>query len=355
MRALFLSVILQVKNTVITEADPIHHNSQGIEPAVYLYTPLPEGTNASKAKHIDLTDADIKNIVNPPVENRILTAGDIRILAALIKAPNEGRILVDRLAELISPHKISGFSEEIASLPARINFYNMVIFEGTTLRIRSITGYPEDPVGYYVFSSERDLNLKQRIKVLTRSIRNLDTDLKKSKKKDAYGISTQKGRNNSLSLSIVKNGERTRPVFLKEVIFKDDREGVNFPTYHIKTPSQAKIVEMLFQNNPISTRVLRLRLADDKEKISQRELQLIIDLLNGTLVGNNSGENLRKLGLCIVQKKFNRAECIALAKYDPQTFQPVDLPGQYETLVEVEDQLPPRQRRRNPTHDKLRL
>lgn len=311
-----------------------------------------------ETKYTGLTDTDIENIVNPPVENRLLTTADLRVLAALIKTPKS--LLVHRLAEIISPNKISGFSEEVASLPARIDYYNKVLLGRTPLRIRSKSGDDEDPEGYYLSSYREDLSLDQKIRILTQCVEKTGRN---SKKRDKYEISTQNGQDNSVSLSIVKNGEMTSPLLLKDVVFEDntdtggqhDNGETKAIIYHIRASNQAKIVELLFQNNPIATRILKTRLADEKDQISQRELQLLIDTLNGTLPGSNGGENLKKLGLCIVQKTFNRDDCITIAKYDSQTFKPVNLPGQYDTTILDEDTVRTRQRRRKPSHGGSKL
>lgn len=341
----------------------LHHDGGPITKTTYHLTSRsrqekPFKKEVDETKYTSLTDTDIENIVNPPVENRPLAKADIRVLAALIKTPQS--VLVHRLAEIISPNKISGFSEEVASLPTRISFYNLVVFKGTPLRIRPKSGDDEDPEGYYLSSDQKNLSLDQKIEILARCVEEMG---KNSKKKDKYEVSTQNGQDNSVDLSIVKNGEKTNPLLLKDVVFEDnidnggehDNGETKAIVYHIRASNQAKIIELLFQNNPIATRVLKTRLADDKDQLSQRELQLLIDTLNGTLPGKNSGENLKKLGLCIVQKSFNRDACVTLARYDSQTFQPVNLPDQYDKTIADEETMLNRQRIRKPSHRNVRI
>lgn len=353
----------------------LHHNDNEEIQTTYDITPKIKQEKEFKkesptVKYITLTDADIENIVNPPVENRSLTAADVRVLAALMKVSTGMSIPVDRLARLVNPNKISGFSEEVASLPLRVEFYNRVVFKDDPIRIRPKSGEEGDPGGYYIFLYSA-LDPDQKIELLTRRVEQME---KAPKKQNEYSIQTQSGHDNSISLSIAKNGKKTDPVVLKDIVFEDNLstqrhlgndEAGSTIAYHLKASNQAKIFGLLFQNNPIATRIIRMRLADDKDGISQRELQLYIDVLNGTLPEKdeedghkkqdvNNGTSLRKLGLCIRETSFNNDPSITLVKYAPETFSPVNLPGQYDTTL-VGEETAKRQRKRKPSHGKQRL
>lgn len=377
------------------------HQSQGID------TPTakrPEGLQLAaegyRKPHITLSSEDIELIVNPQKVKRGLDEGDIRILAALILTDEKKGIFINDLAERLKPDKLSGFAKEIASIPGLIDYYNEVVFKGSGLLIMPINtnsinlAEDEIPVGYYIsglpiryvpealmLKPYYAANMQERVKILKKAIRGIQRTQNVTEKGIQYALSsTVLDNGRIIAASINKGGESTKPVMFKDIEIEDvkapknlrvDEEGklAKPPIYTLKAVNQFRLFSMLFQNEPVPSRILRTLLADDRDPISQRELQLYIDILNDSL-SPEIAESLKKQGVALPDSLTRLGlymevhlrqidgesfeECLKLSRLDDDTKQQT-LKRQYDNTIVDEEIERTRLRRRSPSHAKLKI
>lgn len=343
--------------------------------------------NINKHKYLNLSNEDIELITNPQTLKRKLNAEDVRILVALISTTAGKAILIDDLAKKISPDKLSGFAKEIASIPSRIAYYNSVILKGSGMHIMPMSQVDEEsPVGYYVtghlITNPQNLsytiNMHERVRLLKMAITGIEKVQNITGRNDQYKLSSAPLEGGRIIAVCVNKGEEfTKPVVFKDIEIEDtkapkhlrvDEDGkvAKPPTYLLKAFRQFKLFSMLFQNEPVSTRILRTHLADDGWQISQRELQFYIDILNNSLPteikkelaekGTKLPDDITKFGLCITIDNTGikgEDETIKLSGHDRQNPPKTNLSGQYDTTLM--DTVIKRQRRRKPSYAKMRL
>lgn len=335
-----------------------------------------------KPKYIALSDKDRENITNPKPAK--LTEGDVRVLATLLTTHKNRKILVDDLARKIDPSKTSGFAKEIISIPNRVEFYNKVVLADTGLSIVHADLLNTNG-GYYLDGDNCTANtpqeaqevLQRRARILTEAVKRMEEAQRRNPNHE-YGIVTKPLKNNvEASVSITKDGEATKPLTFKDVEFDDllapdvlldgNGEATKYPSYYLKAIKQAKLLSLLFQSKPISTRVARNHLSDDQGPISKRELQFYIDILNGTLPSQitrelaNQGivlsDSLASLGLFVevyakeIDERVSE-ECLKLSIRGENT-QRQEVSAQYDRTLQ--DPEITRERHRKPSHGKLKL
>ena len=335
---------------------------------------------------ITLSDEDIELITSPRNKERNLDIADINILAALIYTYSKHTIQVDDLARKINPHKLTGLAKEIASIPSRVDYYNTVIFKDTGLHVyfphplESSTGYYLD--GDYVqYSNDSKIEkmIKNRKAIIGRAVRRIEELQEEKPHHDYHVVSIPLDNNTAFNVVVKKDKNSTRPMVFRDVAIDDvvaptevrlDEDGNlgKLPTYLIKASRQVKLFSLLFKNNPVPTRILKSQLADDRAPISQRELQLYIDILNNSLhpkitnhlkkQGKTLSNSIADLGLCIeISPKpsddDNYEESLMLSKLDDNKDKPI-LHGQYDTTL-MSKEAENRKKRRQPSHSNVRI
>lgn len=380
--AYFLNSVFEQKKEVKGEARMEKPEAVNV-PVEEILTDSGAVTERAGQSYVTFSHEDIDAIVSPPRPEHKLDAADMRILAALIRTDSEHILQVDDLARKTNPNKLTGLAREIASVPGRIDYCNAVVLRDTGMNI--IFPSPLEPSsGYYLggafplrgSAKGREEAVRNRSNTIARAVRRIE-ETQKVKPHHEYCIASKPlDGNRACAVSVAKDNEPTREIIFRDVIVEDvvvppevrlgeTRKPGKIPTYALTASKQLALFSLLFQNEPVPMRIVRNYLADDRDPISQRELQLYVDLLNGKLSsgiaslkeqGKLLSDGIANFGIRIgiVSKKLDdqiSEECLRLFDIN---IDPTEEKFLKDSMIDPEID-GTRQRKRQPSHGKIGL